>query len=124
MLIKHLLVETTSDERIDYNRLMEVFRKDTDVTHKDVNELANQFGVSVEAMQLKIYNILGDVLRNIGKHNDVPDSEFDSNELTIGIKEEMEHTKDPNIAKMIAKDHLKENPHYYSKLKKAKLTDS
>jgi hypothetical protein len=47
-----------------------------------------------------------------------PDSDFDIEQLRNGIKVEMEHTKDPKIAKEIAKDHLSEDPNYYKKLKK------
>ena len=39
-------------------------------------------------------------------------------ELKKGIKVEMEHTDDEGKAKEIAMDHLFEDPHYYSKLKK------
>jgi hypothetical protein len=38
-------------------------------------------------------------------------------ELRMGIKVEMEHTKDIDKAKKIALDHLKENPFYYTALK-------
>ena len=47
-----------------------------------------------------------------------PDSDFDAKQLKSGIKVEMEHTKDPDIAKEIAKDHLSEDPNYYNKLKR------
>jgi GNAT superfamily N-acetyltransferase len=40
------------------------------------------------------------------------------NELVEGIKTEMEHTNDPEQAKKIALDHLKENPQYYQYLQK------
>jgi hypothetical protein len=39
-------------------------------------------------------------------------------ELSLGIKVEQEHTKDVNLAKEIAMDHLSEMPDYYSRLKK------
>ena len=55
---------------------------------------------------------------NVGKHNDIPDEEFDEDELTLGIKIESEHTDDPVIAKSIAKDHLSEIPDYYTRLVK------
>ena len=42
----------------------------------------------------------------------------DSYELAIGIEEEYEHTDDPRIAQRIALDHLGEDPHYYTKLKR------
>lgn len=51
------------------------------------------------------------------KHHDDPDSDFDSEQLAMGIKIEKEHTDNPDIAKAIAKSHLKENPKYYSYLK-------
>jgi hypothetical protein len=38
-----------------------------------------------------------------------------SKELKIGTKIEMEHTKNPNYARKIASDHLKEFGCYYSK---------
>ncbi len=44
------------------------------------------------------------------------DKEFDQQELSAGIKVEMEHTNDVNVAKEIAKDHLTEDPLYYQKL--------
>lgn len=41
-----------------------------------------------------------------------------TNQLEMGLKVEMEHTKDIAIAKKIAMDHLTEDPHYYTKLSK------
>jgi hypothetical protein len=41
--------------------------------------------------------------------------------LKRGTKHEMEHTKDPKVAKKIATDHLKDDPEYYKKLAKAGL---
>lgn len=45
-------------------------------------------------------------------------SDFDPEQLAMGIKIEREHTKDPALAREIATDHLRENPRYYSALKK------
>lgn len=36
-------------------------------------------------------------------------------EFELGIKDEMEHTSDPEVAKEIAKDHLLTDPKFYSK---------
>jgi len=47
-----------------------------------------------------------------------PDSAFSQEQLSAGIKVEMEHTDNPKIAKEIAKDHLTENADYYKKLEK------
>ena len=53
-----------------------------------------------------------------GDGDNKPDSDFNSQQLEIGIKHEMEHTKNRKIAKEIAKDHLSEDPNYYKKIKK------
>ncbi len=54
----------------------------------------------------------------IGKHNHIPDSKFDREQLKQGIKVEMEHTDNPLYAKAIAKDHLMESEKYYMHLEK------
>lgn len=46
-----------------------------------------------------------------------PDSDFDPAALAEGTRVEMEHTDDPEEAKQITKDHLVEDPCYYSKLR-------
>ena len=53
----------------------------------------------------------------IGKHNDVPDEDFNPDQLAMGIEIEKEHTDNEDIATAIAKDHLSESPDYYIKLK-------
>lgn len=50
-----------------------------------------------------------------GLADNIPDSEFDSKQLEKGIEIEMEHVKDKELAKEIAKDHLAEIPNYYLK---------
>ncbi|KKK54127.1 hypothetical protein LCGC14_3087880, partial [marine sediment metagenome] len=53
-----------------------------------------------------------------GKADDAKSLEFDSDELAKGIEVEKEHTDDENLAEEIAKDHLKEIPDYYTRLRK------
>jgi len=43
-------------------------------------------------------------------------SDFDINALNQGIRVEMEHTTNPQVAREIAMDHLTEDPEYYDKL--------
>lgn len=45
-------------------------------------------------------------------------SDFDPKEVAMGVEVEMEHTDDPDIALEICLDHLKEDPKYYTKLKR------
>ena len=40
-------------------------------------------------------------------------------QIRMGTKHEMEHTKNPRVARKIALDHLKEHPTYYIYLRKA-----
>lgn len=51
-----------------------------------------------------------------GKGDNQPDSKFSKKQLKKGIKHEAEHTKSPEIKKEIAKDHLTEDPKYYTHL--------
>lgn len=68
-----------------------------------------------------IIRILGTKEKLIGGQGDnKPDSEFDPQQLAIGVDDETgEHTPDPQIGKEIAKDHLSKDPDYYRKLKAA-----
>ena len=54
----------------------------------------------------------------VGKHNHIPDEDFNQKELEMGIKVEFEHTDNLEIAKAIAKDHLSECFDYYTRLGK------
>ena len=47
----------------------------------------------------------------------VENIDYDKKELQIGIETELEHTPYVEIATIIAKQHLAEDPKYYSKLK-------
>jgi len=58
-----------------------------------------------------------------GKGDELSPSQIDQEELEKGIKVEMEHTHDADLAKEIAMDHLAEDPHYYSHLKQAGMAD-
>jgi Protein of unknown function (DUF5661) len=53
-----------------------------------------------------------------GKADYQPDHKFPSEQLEKGMKVEMEHTSNKEIAKEIAKDHLVEDMRYYDKLAK------
>lgn len=46
-----------------------------------------------------------------------PDKMFNSKELKMGIEVELEHTNSRTVSKRIAKQHLLEDPKYYTHLK-------
>lgn len=52
-----------------------------------------------------------------GKGDNLPDREISADSLAEGAKHEHEHTRNDQIAKEIAKDHLSEDPQYYEKIK-------
>lgn len=53
-----------------------------------------------------------------GLADDKEPADFDKESLKKGLKVELEHTTDVNIAVEIAMDHLTEDPKYYDKLDK------
>lgn len=53
-----------------------------------------------------------------GKADGKKDKQFNKKQLRSGQKEEREHTRNPQLAKEIAKDHLAQDKNYYKKLKK------
>jgi hypothetical protein len=59
-------------------------------------------------------------IKDIAKEQDVDEADI-KKELIKGTKTEHEHTGSDKKAKAIAKDHLVEDPKYYSKLKQAGL---
>jgi hypothetical protein len=50
-----------------------------------------------------------------------PRGRFDDRELAMGVQVEMEHTRNPKVAELIAKHHLSEDPRYYTKLRSVHL---
>ena len=51
-----------------------------------------------------------------GKADGRPAKDFSGKQITKGVKIEMEHTNDKNLAEEISKDHLSEFPDYYDRL--------
>ena len=88
------------------------------IEHMSQEELSKKLEVPLSAVQELKPEELDTILKWVGNHDFVPDSKFDPKELAMGIKVEKEHTKNEIIAKLIAKDHLKEFSDYYSRLQK------
>ena len=84
--------------------------------HDFIKNSAHSSRLSVDALEEKIIQVLLSSLSGIGKHNGIPDSSFNSEQLRLGIQIEKEHTNNLEIAKLIAKDHLISEPKYYNKL--------
>ena len=52
----------------------------------------------------------------IGKHDDVDDSSFNADQFAKGIEIEREHSDDLEVIESLVRDHLSEDPNYYTKL--------
>lgn len=94
----------------------------TPLTPEELEELNNpgtSTGVSNVKQQPDLVN--GAPTAVIGEEDE---KEISPEAIEKGTKHEMEHTKDPLVAKKIAMDHLREDPHYYEKLAKAGLEEN
>ena len=83
--------------------------KDLDSLKKEIDNYKSEHGSFDKTKDLKL--------------NTTPDEQFDPTELVMGIKDEMEHTDNEEEAKSIAKDHLAQDPYYYSKQAKTEDAD-
>jgi len=97
---------------------MECFAKNENPPDAKIHKMAEKLGIEPDKMEEAIYKILSSFLSQ-GKSKDYT-GEYDPKELAMGIKVEMEHTNDRDIAERIAKDHLSEfgGKYYYTELKK------
>lgn len=103
-------IKTYSKELIDI--VKKLYPKNNDYPFLEIKEEKIKGGLS-DNLTLK------DIAKKFDKNKTV--NEFLKTlkkELEMGIKVELEHTKDKGKAKEIAMDHLSEIPDYYTRLKK------
>lgn len=93
-------------------------QKNPNPSDDDIHSLADKLKISPHDFEEEIYSLLGNLLKGVGKHQQMSDDQFDSNELKMGIEIETEHTDNRAIAKEITKDHLAECKDYYTRLNK------
>lgn len=72
-----------------------------DLVEARVNELKQRVGLD------KLAEVSDEVFGGLGDKQ--PDSKFDKDQLNKGVKVELEHTNNPDLAKEIVKDHLQES---------------
>lgn len=104
------------EEELLHDGIVGFFANHDNPTEEDVQAFAEEQGIDPDDVIERAFTLLHNLLNGVGKHNDVPDEEFDTEQLEKGIAVEREHTNDPLVAKMIAKDHLSELPDYYDRL--------
>lgn len=100
-----------------------------DSIKRDLRLINKDYKISEKKQQLKEEDKIpgglakGKSLEDIAKHHGV-ELNVINKALEQGIKTEMEHTTDKDVAKEIAADHLWEDPKYYTKLNKIENNES
>lgn len=115
-LARYLIEQFDKDEL--RGKLKDLFSGKKPPLDTEVHALAEKMKIEPDKVEEMIYKMLYTYVSRVGRHRKVPDSEFDKQQLEMGIKVELEHTDCKELAKEIAKDHLKEMPDYYTRLKK------
>jgi hypothetical protein len=70
----------------------------------------------------EVFDLVADKIQEI--QTPAKEKDVDPKELKMGVEVEMEHTDDPSKAKIIALQHLAEDPKYYTKLKSLNLQEN
>ena len=95
--------------------LIDMFTLYPEVTDDMIAKLAINLEIGLEILHNEIYSIMSSFF-NRGLFVKNPHHPTDPNELTMGIRVEMEHTDNPLISERIARDHLTEDSMYYTHL--------
>lgn len=108
---------TPTDEAANTEEaIIQLFKDNEKVDDNMVHALSDKLGIDTHVFEAMIYKLLSDFF-HAGKSMNFTGN-YDSNELEMGKKVEMEHTTNPLIAERIAKDHLSEIQDYYTRLAK------
>lgn len=109
---------TLTEQNDIHDRIIKFFTNNPNPDDDKVHKFAEELGMDPDDLEKDIYAVLTSAIKPVGKHKHIHDSEFDSNELKMGIEVELEHTDSKIISKEIAKDHLAECPDYYTRLER------
>jgi len=118
LYIKETLDNNTKDKTLLRCAITKFFAEHPNPDDTEVHKLAEKFQIDPHEFEEIIYELLSALLKGVGKHKEVPVTEFDPEQIKMGIEIEKEHTDSEAIAQQIAKDHLAEIPDYYTRLKK------
>lgn len=95
--------------------IIKFFKSNPEPTDVQMHALADRLQLEAPELERLVYSILSGIIS--GGISGGKDNPVDQAELDMGIAVEAEHTKDTAIAEKIARDHLAEDPKYYTKLK-------
>lgn len=106
-----------------HSMIIDYFKNNPNPVDTDIHALAEKLNLSASALENHIYMVLTDYILNgikvsdwdgVGK--DLDERDVNPIQLRKGIEIEFEHTKNKEIAKKIAIDHLAEFTIYYTGL--------
>jgi hypothetical protein len=122
-IIKYFLMETIEDIPAKDRTFLrcavtKFFAENPNPDDSDFHSLADKLKISPHELEEVAYELLSGLLKGVGKHKEVPVTEFCPEQIKMGLEVEKEHTDSPAIALQIVKDHLAEIPDYYTRLKK------
>ena len=89
--------------------------------HEDFHSLAEGVGWESSKLEEKAYALLQSFFAQGRFMGEGQGKKFDSEEVEMGKKVELEHTSNPVIALRITLDHLTEIPDYYTRLKQMEI---
>jgi hypothetical protein len=107
--------DMTNDKAIKAE-IIKLFKKPGPLDDREVHSLAERLQISPHDLEDHIYSILRDIVT--GGKSEGKILAVDPAELAQGIKIESEHTAEPALQEKIARDHLAEDPKYYTKLQR------
>jgi hypothetical protein len=105
--------EISNDQSIR-TEIIKFFKTNPQPSDDQMHGLASKLQLDPSELETLVYSILSDIIS--GGLSGGKDTPVDPKELEMGIAVEAEHTSDKGIQEKIARDHLAEDPKYYSKL--------
>ena len=112
--IEDKIEKEISNDKAIRAEIIKFFKSNPQPTDDQMHGLADRLKLDPSELETLVYSILSDIISGGLSHG--KDTPVDPKELAMGIKTEAEHTSDTEIAEKIARDHLTEDPKYYSKL--------
>lgn len=117
--LENKLEKELSNDKAIRTEIIKFFKANPQPTDVQMHGLAEKLQIEAPELEQLVYSILSDIIS--GGISGGKDTVVDTKELQMGIQTEAEHTSDQGIAEKIARDHLAEDPKYYSKLNEAGL---
>lgn len=104
----------------DIDKVINFFKDNPNPTDKKLHEWGKKNNFDIHDLEAEVYKLTTKFVNLLtgGRSNEkkVNEKDFDKKQIDKGIKVELEHTKDKDLAKKISIDHLTEFPNYYDAL--------